>query len=531
MSNASKRCLTLSQNQEKTPFSFFRSRIKISFSNTRLNDIVDKLRLYNEDLRVLSRQISELTETMLKKTHHPHSIVSELRLTREASSTLHKLLSTNWPCSNQITHKANLALNIGQAQDCRTASRFKFGLSLCCHSNNEPSHQDVTWIQIESTPKAKKETAIPTEIPSHSGPTAAGEATNSSTAQSRQLNNPKQSSFKSSASKAKGIASPKQLPCDVTSLTKTLTEMGITGRSVRFAEKDLASNATKLLPKPPEAIIDPPNIYTVSNAPFSGANLCEHFRTHLPQSDAQISPAIYNEAMNSFEHFIYICKCPQGFENRTQSLNNYLEQLAISRRREAWQAKFRLAQLLTLSVLRFHATPWLPNGLRSSDIYFLEKTSMDPQTGDSALSSQSPSLQALLPGQHIPETAPQVNQQRLALYRNEALFKLGVMLLEIGYDAPITYLRQPEDNIQGLAPGLDIFTDFFTAKRLGLSALTQLDSRYGKLVKRCLDCDFGVGNDDLDSVDLQTAIVVSIVNELDNCIAGDEQVNVRLAGR
>jgi hypothetical protein len=144
------------------------------------------------------------------------------------------------------------------------------------------------------------------------------------------------------------------------------------------------------------------------------------------------------------------------------------------------------------------------------------------------LSSQSPSLQALLPGQQTFETPQQINQQRAALYRNETLFKLGVMLLEIGYDAPIAYLHRPEDGVQGVAPGFDLFTDFFTAKRLGLSAPMQLDLRYGKLVKKCLDCDFGVGNDDLDSADLQTAIVVGIVNELDKCIEGDERLNALL---
>lgn len=47
-------------------------------------------------------------------------------------------------------------------------------------------------------------------------------------------------------------------------------------------------------------------------------------------------------------------------------------------------------------------------------------------------------------------------------------------------------------------------------------------------MKKFLDCDFGVVNDDFDSVDLQTAIVVGIVNELNQCIDGDEYVNALL---
>ena len=67
-------------------------------------------------------------------------------------------------------------------------------------------------------------------------------------------------------------------------------------------------------------------------------------------------------------------------------------------------------------------------------------------------------------------------------------------------------------------------TEFFNAKRLGLSALMELDTGYGKLVKKCLDCNFGVSGD-LDSVELQNAIVVGTVNELDKCIEVGSRVN------
>jgi hypothetical protein len=96
-----------------------------------------------------------------------------------------------------------------------------------------------------------------------------------------------------------------------------------------------------------------------------------------------------------------------------------------------------------------------------------------------------------------------------------------VILLELGYNAPLQYLRQEEDIQEEVG---SLYTDFFTARRLGLSAVRELDVTYGRLVKKCLDCDFGVG-DDLESVELQNAIVVGIVNELDRCIGVDNRVN------
>jgi hypothetical protein len=159
-----------------------------------------------------------------------------------------------------------------------------------------------------------------------------------------------------------------------------------------------------------------------------------------------------------------------------------------------------LAQLLTLAVLRFRSTPWLENNLRSSDIHFLETKAKGV---NQPLPSHAPCLQARL--------AKRRNnaQKALSLSQNETMFNLGVILLELGYDAPLQYLRQEED-IQG---GASSYTDFFTAKRLGLSAVR--------------DCDFGVG-DDLDSVELQNAIVLGVVNELDRCIGVDSRVNSML---
>lgn len=101
------------------------------------------------------------------------------------------------------------------------------------------------------------------------------------------------------------------------------------------------------------------------------------------------------------------------------------------------------------------------------------------------------------------------------------------MLLELGYDAPLHTLRQPEDG--KLSGTIDhLFTDFFTAKRLGKCAARELDARYGRIAKKCLDCDFGVG-EDLGSMELQFALVVNIVDELDGCVKLDGRINSILA--
>jgi len=72
------------------------------------------------------------------------------------------------------------------------------------------------------------------------------------------------------------------------------------------------------------------------------------------------------------------------------------------------------------------------------------------------------------------------------LVRNPFLFGLGVMLLEIAYEAPIQSLRKPADvgaNGQN--------TEYYTAGRVRLSASKLLRPRYAELARKCVQCDFG----------------------------------------
>jgi len=187
--------------------------------------------------------------------------------------------------------------------------------------------------------------------------------------------------------------------------------------------------------------------------------------------------------------------------------NNFEE-----RRQEAWTEKLSLARLLTLAVLRFQATPWLAESWGSNDISFYSINER-PQH---VTSLQSPFLNVRLPN----TTSSQIEQITHPEYKassispNSTLFSLGVVLLELGYDAPLEALRH-EDDLRGGANNQ--FTDFFTASRLSKLVSKRLGLRYGKLVQKCLACNFGVGTE-LESPELQSAIVVNVVNELDECL-------------
>lgn len=77
--------------------------------------------------------------------------------------------------------------------------------------------------------------------------------------------------------------------------------------------------------------------------------------------------------------------------------------------------------------------------------------------------------------------------------RNQTLFNLGVMLVELAYDAPLQQLVLPEDDQQ------DPHTLYWAATRLGDRSKRDLGPKYAEAVKICLHGGFGASSDLEDS--------------------------------
>ena len=170
--------------------------------------------------------------------------------------------------------------------------------------------------------------------------------------------------------------------------------------------------------------------------------------------------------------------------------------------------RLRLAKSLATAVLQYHATPWLKTSWRSDDIFFfgidedvaLERTSI--------LSKPHLNVKVKGPNGQLSRssTFPQPS-----LISNPILFGLGIVLLEIAYSSTLRSLQQPGD----LEGGQETkYTEFFTAKRLVSSIGREMGSTYGTIVKKCLQCDFGCG-DDLNDPKLQAGFYRDVVCELD----------------
>lgn len=163
--------------------------------------------------------------------------------------------------------------------------------------------------------------------------------------------------------------------------------------------------------------------------------------------------------------------------------------------------RLRLARKLASAVIQFHATPILNDSLRGDNIMFFSNTE----------SIEIPHIAV-----HVGERVGQLqkaNQTKIIqnIVRNPYIFNLGIVLLELAYQAPIKFLREAEDLEDGQETKL---TDFFAAKRLEKTIDASMGVTYANIVRKCLDCDFGEGKD-LKSPALQAVFYKDVVCELE----------------
>jgi hypothetical protein len=153
--------------------------------------------------------------------------------------------------------------------------------------------------------------------------------------------------------------------------------------------------------------------------------------------------------------------------------------------------RITVAKGLAAALLHFHATP---KELRPSLGSTLDETYL------------------IIRSEHPYESAPP------ALIRNRLLFSLGVTLLELAYQAPLQSLQKDIDIDANVPPN----TDYHIANRVRFQVAYLMGPKYAEVVRKCIQCDFGHG-DDLDQTRLQEGFHQDVICKL-------EELEERLSG-
>lgn len=268
---------------------------------------------------------------------------------------------------------------------------------------------------------------------------------------------------------------------------------------------------------PPGSLLLPPVTQLLSIA-LEPPNLCKHGNFCNQLKDCSRQPLVRQdrcigllEETGKYRHLVYLPQVsPVPQQTRTISLATYFRTARNQDSSDglALDERIGLAKLLSTAVLQFHATSWLGGRWRSEDVLFFY---FDPSTrGVKGIKSlNAPFINVSVKGINGPLSRVSTFPTR-SFVQNPLLFDLGVMLLELAFQAPLRQLQKPGDLNNGQE---DMHTEFFTAKRLCRSSM-QLGLRYREVARKCIHCDFGRG-DDLNKPELQEAFYREIICELD----------------
>lgn len=211
------------------------------------------------------------------------------------------------------------------------------------------------------------------------------------------------------------------------------------------------------------------------------------------------------------KHGIYPLEPPNGCNQQqwaAYSLRQVLTKRANVNRRLTQHDKLRVAVDLASSVLQLYKTPWLDEEWSDNDVYFIHR----PGTSVAMVyehpfvyrkfSSTASSQSRNIPGP-------------CRVIRNQTLFTLGILLIELLYGKSIEELQSPRDlDCQG-TPGVV----WCTAERLIEEEIEyEAGPRYLDAVRRCIRCDFNKKDLSLDNEEFQLAVFEGVISPLEKTL-------------
>ena len=173
---------------------------------------------------------------------------------------------------------------------------------------------------------------------------------------------------------------------------------------------------------------------------------------------------------NSWQHNIYSASCQKLKKSTPVSLHQTLA-LGLSTKE-----KYKIALTLASTLLQLSTTPWLQESLGIRDIHFHPEDSN--AIGEPYINkSFSPN----------PNQAPRPVSQSRTWVRNEAIFGLGVLLIELSYGHPLLTYKTDSDLSEGKET---YFTEYAVATRLAQGISQREPEYYASAVTRCVHCTF-----------------------------------------
>lgn len=430
----------------------------------------------------LSRQVGQFKGYQSVPEHqHNHELAAkgleEVRRIRIASKGLCKALDSLWLCPDHSEHSANLQLRLGIDEGASTPPpTIQFSLM-------------VTSWALDTYDGLKK----PIELLVQSSLKKVSENMEDTTSEACEFRR---------------------------RLLESIDGSHIEGfQNLKSPDKTIAADeqASKLTERPGE------NQSQLSDLCKSSAHLCRSFH-----NGSSSSTSTTTTSLGYLPGFLVYRNEPSRYFARATPLARLLSERNCQRGLNNLE-KWKLATSLAMAVLQYHSTPWLQSEKwMDNGIMFFE----DDATTEGIKSPESLHLQLLPQSSAADEDDTEEAISAFShdpFIKNQTLFQLGMILLELEFEESLEGITKRWDKHVVSGTTQDCNNNGSWARRLiapKFHAGDKLGPDYGRIVRMCLDCDFGLGLSDysLDNDKLQEAFYLQIVCQFRKLLPSWEKI-------
>ncbi|KAK6721269.1 hypothetical protein SNK04_000164 [Fusarium graminearum] len=500
----------------------FRKQFKLCVKKDVVQEAIEDLRNFTADFnRLTSQIIDELKDSRFGNTSldknpacSKPSYWNSLEMYRQirvASSSLYETLALRWSCALHQRHMASIAFHEGH----KLLERGK-GIKFEAVVTPAESETSPLWLEIECIDdKRISQTSV--TIPSVAQP----EDDSTWRDAVDTLNKHSQAMVLESVQRTPNKLTKQPRQSQTHNTTTKATKV------VRFHTLSSNPNGIGDVNDGQQDDTTSPDNTQLTNLEIID-DICQHFQT----THSACKPTCIGYIKHSGLYRFYMPSSPKFPTSSQMSLAEMITWVSedeVSRTLPR-SAMAHIASSLAGAVLQYHSTPWLPEIWQSNHVRFFGiKDWLHDSTN---LSMISPYFKVEFSRADIKgkgkaidlSLAPSVAVREAV--RNEVLFSFGLVLLELGYSKPWHLLRR------GILRNLPLKkqVDYHVAEKLAQSPLlrNRMGPRYSTIVRKCLGCDFGLGENDLENEELQGIFLIDVVNALQEAATGLRELEGRL---
>jgi hypothetical protein len=517
----------------------FGKRFRLCWKKNEVQTSIQELRDFTADFNELTtRIVSELEQirgialptqgiTMRQKASQLNGL-EKYRQIRSASSRLYNVFALRWSCARHTRHAASISL-IDESKSIKLEKAedgVRFDVAIDHEADSSTCREMPIWLEIKATHEGCLDTSLcKTELVDDEPDNAWTDVMEKITKHSQPMiikqveRPPKRGIGRLFPSKPDDFG-----PAAVNSGSSTIVQ--------GTADDDDDQNEDT----PPASISSKTNHPTTSDSMIDLdliKNFCYHFQVLEPVSSNTCVGYIQEVGLHRF-YLPPLGRRPSEQQKSLADIITWISEDELSRDLPR-TAVAHIASSLAVAVLQYHSTPWLPDSWHSSQVRFFGVDEISEDTD--GISSMTPYLRVEFSkpdkgkdrpmtamATSIPFTTTSANHTSsvnsghalvpasIVLARNELLFRFGVVLLELGYCQLWPQLRQRV--LKALPPQKN--TDYHAAEKLAQTPFlrNRMGPKFMTIVRKCLGCDFGLGENDLADEQLQGMFLVEVVKEL-----------------